>query len=245
VGPRPQVFRFPVKLEELWERSITIDVDGVAIHQPEPGDYLLVLCAHGSKHCWSSLIWIADIAAFLRMFGNDLDWVRLLGRAATVGGEKQLLLGLRLAHELMNADLPQSVAERLRAYRSLDRLVADVHRALFAPAPARTFQRSFGLVRGGLFYMRTRERIRDRLPHAVYLLGQSLVDVVELAKAQSSRPRHRRVASAARVPVLPDSIGTRDVEMGELADRTRTPPPRHPRHSLERCDFAYCLLEGP
>jgi len=177
-----QVFRFPVKLEELWERSITIDVDGVAIHQPEPGDYLLVLCAHGGKHCWSSLIWIADIAAFLRMFGNDLDWVRLLGRAATVGGEKQLLLGLRLAHELLNADLPQSVAERLRAYRSLDRLVADVHRALFVPAPARTFQRSFGLVRGGLFYMRTRERIRDRLPHAVYLLGQSLVDVVELAK---------------------------------------------------------------
>ena len=177
-----QVFRFPVKLEELWERSITIDVDGVAIHQPEPGDYLLVLCAHGSKHCWSSLIWIADIAAFLRMFGNDLDWVRLLGRAATVGGEKQLLLGLRLAHELMNADLPQSVAERLRAYPSLDRLVADVHRALFAPAPARTFQRSFGLMRGGLFYMRTRERIRDRLPHAAYLLGQSLINVVELAK---------------------------------------------------------------
>ena len=176
------VFRFPVTLEELADRSITVDIDGVAIRQPAPGDYLLVLCAHGSKHCWSSLIWIADIAAFLRMLGADFDWARLLERAAVAGGEKQLLLGLRLAHDLMNAELPHSVAERLRAYPSLDVLVADVHRALFEPTTARTFQRSFGLVRGGVFYMRTRERLRDRLPQAVYLLGQSLINVGELAK---------------------------------------------------------------
>ena len=85
----------------------------------------------------------------------------------------------------MHADLPQSVAARLRAYPSLDLLVADVRRALFAPARKRTFQRSFGLMRGGIFYMRTRERIRDRLPQAAYLLGQSLINVVELA-----RPNH-------------------------------------------------------
>ena len=177
-----RAFRFPLRLEELWDRAITIEVDGVAIHQPEPGDYLLILCAHGAKHCWSSLIWIADIAAFLRMFGKELDWAKLVDRAAGVGGEKQLMLGLRLAHELMHADLPQSVAARLRAYPSLDLLVADVRRALFAPARKRTFQRSFGLMRGGIFYMRTRERIRDRLPQAAYLLGQSLINLVELTQ---------------------------------------------------------------
>jgi len=176
------VFRFPVTLQEVQERSRPIDIGGVTVHQPEPGDYLCVLCAHGSKHCWSSLIWIADIAAFVRMLGSDFDWARLLDRAAAGGGEKQLLLGVRLAHDLFHADVPASVAERLRAYRSLDSLVADVRRALFAPASARTFQRSFGLMRGGLFYVRTRERMRDRLPYGTHVLGQSLANAVQVVK---------------------------------------------------------------
>jgi hypothetical protein len=190
-------YRFPVALEELWDRAATIDIHGLAVRQPQPGDLLLILCAHASKHCWSALIWIADIAAFLRVFGERVDWAHLLAHAAEAGGERQLLLGLRLARDLLGAQLPGPVVERIGASPSLDPLVTAVRRALFAPASQRTFQGSFGVIRGGIFYMRTRERLRDRLPYVGHLLRESAAALVEL-----TRPNHHDRAVIA----LPSSL---------------------------------------
>jgi hypothetical protein len=175
-----RVFRFPVTLEGVWERLTSVEVRGVAVRQPEPGDYLLILCAHASKHCWSSLIWIADLVAFLQTWGGNVDWHGLLVRAALAGGERQLLLGLRLASDLFQVDLPAPVSERLRTHSALDSLVAQVREALFAPSTERSFQGTFGVIRGGVFYMRTRERIRDRIPYAVELLRQCVAWLVAL-----------------------------------------------------------------
>jgi hypothetical protein len=100
------------------------------------------------------------------------------------GGEKQLLLGLRLAHDMLGAELPAAVVERLRSY-DLDSLIADVRRNLFATANQRSYQGSFGLIRGGIFYIRTRERLRDRVTHAGYLFRQSIVWALYAA-----RPNH-------------------------------------------------------
>jgi PqqD family protein of HPr-rel-A system len=179
-----RVFTFPLTLEELWDRSMTVDIGGVPVRQPGTSDYVLILCAHGSKHCWSSLIWITDIAAVLRVWGSHIDWPELLRRAASRGGEKQLLLGLRLAHDLLGAALPAPVEERMRSY-ALDHLIADVQQALFATATERSFQGSFGLIRGGIFYIKTRERLRDRAAHGVYLLRLSMVLALGMA-----RPNH-------------------------------------------------------
>lgn len=191
------VFRFPVTLEEVSERLTSAEVRGVRVRQPEPADYLRLLCAHASKHCWSSLIWIADLAAFIRAWGDHVDWNRLLDRAAAAGGEKQILLGLRLAGDVLQADLPLPVRERLRGYPGLDALVADVTRLLFAPAKHRTFQGSLGVVGGGIFYMRTRERLRDRLPSALHLVQQCASILVELVK-----PNHLDRAVIALPPFL-------------------------------------------
>jgi hypothetical protein len=138
------------------------------------------------------------------MFGKEARLAELVDRAAAAGGEKQLLLGLRLAHELMHADLP---SKRRSATPCVSVAGPSWWRTCvarcFAPARQRTFQRSFGLMRGGIFYMRTRERIRDRLPQAAYLLGQSLINVVELARPNHLESCRRRVAVVAHVPVLP------------------------------------------
>lgn len=175
-----RVFRFPVTLADVWGRLASVDVRGLAVRQPEPGDYLLILCAHGSKHCWSSLVWIADLAALLLAWGRDIDWNRLFDRATSGGGERQLLLGLRLANDVFEADLPAPVRERLRARPSLDPLVAQVRQALFAPSRQRTYQGTFGLIDGAVFYMRTRERLRDRVPYVGELLREAVARLVEL-----------------------------------------------------------------
>jgi len=192
------VFRFPVTLERLWGRLTTIDIRGVGILQPVPEDYLLILAAHASKHCWSALIWLADIVALLRVHGETIHWTRLLDRAAKAGGERQLLLALRLARDVLRADLPDAVVRRFDAHPALDSLVADVERSLFVSVQQRSFQGSFGVIRGGLFYARTRERMRDRVPHLVYLLKESFTLLVDL-----TRPNHLDRA----VIKLPASLG--------------------------------------
>jgi hypothetical protein len=193
-----QVFRFPITLEEVAARMTTVEVRGVRVRQPEPGDYLRYLCAHASKHCWSSLVWTADLVAFLNVWGDAVDWNQLLDRAAAAGGEKQILLGFRLAATLLHADLPSPVADRLRRYPDITGLAADVARAMYLPAEQRTFQGSFGALRGGIVYMRTRERLRDRLPYVLPLIQQGFGMLVDLG-----RPTHRD----REVMALPPSLG--------------------------------------
>jgi hypothetical protein len=192
------VFRFPITLGELMERMTAVEVRGVPVRQPRPAEYLRYLCAHASKHCWSSLIWMADLVAFLRVWGAEVEWNQLLDRAAAAGGEKQILLGFRLAGDVLRADLPSPVADRLRRYPDLSVLADDVRRALFAPAEQRTYQGSLGVFRGGVVYMRTRERLRDRLPYLLPFVRQCGAALVDLG-----RPTQRDRAVVA----LPPSLG--------------------------------------
>ena len=192
-----RVFTFPLTLEELWGRSITSDIGGVPVQATLISDYLLILCAHGSKHCWSSLIWIADIAAVLRVWRDDVNWQVLLNRAAAGGERSSCCWGCVSRTTCSARSCPPRSAEQLRSY-ALEPLVAEVQRALFATAKERSFQGSFGLFRGGIFYIRTRERLRDRIVHAGLLIWQSIVLALGLA-----RPNHLDHA----VVRLPRSLG--------------------------------------
>ena len=179
------VFRFPLTFEQVLLRAANFEIRGTPIRLPRPEDYLVVLCAHASKHCWSSCVWIADIARFLRLEGQHLDWDRLLARSVATGGQRQVLLGLRVARDVLGAALPRAVNERVDACRALPPLVAEIRRQLFAPAEQRTFQGGFGVIRGSFFYMRTRERLRDRVPYAAELCRQLLNILVDRV-----RPNH-------------------------------------------------------
>ena len=72
-------------------------------------DLLLHACLHGSYHLWSRLAWIGDID---RLVQSGIDWPGLVQRAETAGALRELLLGLRLAHDLMATALPDEVSAR-------------------------------------------------------------------------------------------------------------------------------------
>jgi hypothetical protein len=164
------IFRFPITLEQIWGRLITVPVADTPVWQPAPDDEALILCAHASKHCWSALIWVADVARFVRVHQTSLDWRRLLERADRVGAERQLLLGLRLAHDMLGADVPAEALRRMDADSSVKSLAAEVRQQLFVSVEQPTHQGSWGVVRGGLLYIRTKEHLADRLPYTVELL---------------------------------------------------------------------------
>jgi hypothetical protein len=92
----------------MWDRLETVEFAGHKVRTLPVVDLLLYLCSHGAKHRWERLEWIADVAELLRVRA-DLDWMVSQREAQALGCERVLALGLRLAHELLDAPLPEHV----------------------------------------------------------------------------------------------------------------------------------------
>ena len=156
---RPRYFSFALTAEQLWEQLVPITVGREEVLSLAPENLLLFLCAHGANHCWERLAWICDIAELLRSYPT-LDWPKVMGRARAAGGERMLLLGLRLAHDLLGAQLPPAIADRLRCDQIVSLLMAQVVERLQALE-----EQPPGLFEAALFHLRARERWRERLQY--------------------------------------------------------------------------------
>jgi hypothetical protein len=95
-------------LEELFARQIQVRLDAREAPALSVEDELLLICIHGTKHFWERLIWIADVAALVSR-QTAIDWGRVADSAKAVGGERMLHTGLRLATDLLKAQLPGEV----------------------------------------------------------------------------------------------------------------------------------------
>lgn len=127
-----------------------------------PEKLLFVLCAHhGGKHQWERLAWISDIAQLISTH-RDMDWQRVMGQAARSGMERMLLLGLYLAKTMLAADLPDLVERRLQLDSSLESLAAGVRARIFSHD-----DQSPGEMDRVVFYLKMRERLRDKLRYLV------------------------------------------------------------------------------
>jgi hypothetical protein len=127
---------------------------------------LLILCAHGGRHCWGSLGWICDVAELIRTRG-DVRWEWVLDEARWLHAQRLLLPGVALAGELLRAPIPDLIEARLWADPVIPWLCAQVQRWLFCETdelPGRSGQL--------LFHLRARERRRDG---SRYCLSQVLV----------------------------------------------------------------------
>jgi hypothetical protein len=142
----------PLPLEELFRRQVSVPIDAHEVPALSPEDELILICIHGAKHFWERLIYIADVAAFVSR--QELDWTHVESAAEEVGAERMLLVGLRLAADLLGATLPGEIATSLRADAAVGRLTSQIVRWLPAAgsAPPGIFERAMFRTRmhGGL-----------------------------------------------------------------------------------------------
>ncbi|MCB0153811.1 MAG: nucleotidyltransferase family protein [Anaerolineae bacterium] len=99
---------FPVDFEQVWERLEPTSLAGVKVLNLAPEDLLLILCVHGFKHLWSRLSWVCDVAQLLYTH-PELNWGTVFEQARTLGCEHILLFGLRVARDLLQANIPQEI----------------------------------------------------------------------------------------------------------------------------------------
>lgn len=150
---------YPLDFDDLWKRRQTISLAGAEVASLAPDDLLLILCVHGTKHHWSQLKWVCDIAEFVRTYREKIAGKCLLARARMKGGERMVLLGLSLAQDLLGAECPKEIRERLKDNQNVKYLVREVSGKLFGGGVGSQRLRD----ETPFFYWRVRERWQDKL----------------------------------------------------------------------------------
>jgi hypothetical protein len=108
-------------------RKLPVGHRSVAMLPPE--EHLLVVCMHGTKHCWCRLGWVVDIAEIVRRH-PELNWRYLLKLASDAHSERALFLGLRLAESLSALDLPEGLSTQIQTKETVKRLASAVEKRL-------------------------------------------------------------------------------------------------------------------
>ena len=154
----PRYFRFPLAPASLAREPVAL-VGGI-VNAIAPVDLLVVLSAHGARHAWSRLEWIADLSELLRA-RPDVAWSAALARADSLGARRMVLVGLALARDLLDAELPPRLAQALDGDASAVRLSRTLGSQLFRD------DRASSPITTARLHLAMRERWRDRLAYAV------------------------------------------------------------------------------
>jgi len=124
-----ELFASSVTAEELWQRLITIELNGKQVRTLATDDLLFSLCVHGSRHLWQGLAWICDIAQIVSR--PDINWPSLMRRAKQTHTTRMFLLGLHLARNLFDAPLPGSIIEAIDSDKRISLLALEIIEHLF------------------------------------------------------------------------------------------------------------------
>ena len=122
-------FPVPLDWEYLRGRLETVVVGGRPVRTFSAEDLLALLSVHGAKHFWGRLSWICDIAE-LAQIPRGLDWEASERVARRSGCRRMWLLGLSLAHEVLDAPLPGRVMEWIQSDPGVADLSGQVHTML-------------------------------------------------------------------------------------------------------------------
>lgn len=144
-------FPRPLPIEDFFARQVFVRVDSHEVPAPSLEDELVLICIHGAKHFWQRLSWIADVAGLISR-QTGIDWDRAIASAERVRAEHLLHTGLRLAVDLLHAELPAQIAARMREDADAAKLAARVLHWLPAAGSAQPglFERiAFRLQMGG------------------------------------------------------------------------------------------------
>lgn len=109
-------------IAEVMRRRTAVKLCGRTVETLSPEDLIISLCAHGMTHGWERLKWICDVAAFLKIQRDRLDWAALLENCNGRGSGRALLLGVTLAADVLGAEVPVALHAAVARDHVLSRL---------------------------------------------------------------------------------------------------------------------------
>ena len=124
-------FARPMRLEHLLANLYRAPLAGGEATYLGREDLLVLLCIHGTKHLWERLSWICDVADLLRL-PEEINWERVQHIAERFAVKRMVALGLVLAHEVLDAPLPDEIERWAHAQPRAQVLAAHIGEDLWA-----------------------------------------------------------------------------------------------------------------
>jgi hypothetical protein len=119
-----------IGLDWIAQRKQFVPLAGAQVPAPDAEATLILLCMHASKHRWSRMNWVCDVAQLLRATPS-LDWAKVQRDAATLGLRKSVALGLLLAHRVADVAIPPQVVREFDSFPSVKRLADSFEYGIF------------------------------------------------------------------------------------------------------------------
>ncbi len=159
IGPNHYSKNFKLNCE-LWNRLEEITIFDEAIKNISSEDLLVILCIHGTKHLWSELRWIADIAWLVKK--PDFNWNIAYKRAKDLKTEREFLLGMYLINFLLGINISQNILSGTD--EKLKLIAENICKKLF-----NSLSRDYGLKEDFLFQFKLSNRLIQKLYLFMYL----------------------------------------------------------------------------
>jgi hypothetical protein len=125
---------FPVEGgDDAWWNGLGgADLLGEHVRTVSADEQLLMSCIHAMRHHGYRLSWIVDVAESLRQ-EPARDWEWIVARARRLGAWRRLAVSLIVAHDVLDAPLPEDVRVQLKADAAAARVAARITARLFEP----------------------------------------------------------------------------------------------------------------
>ncbi|HLO83723.1 MAG TPA: nucleotidyltransferase family protein [Nostocaceae cyanobacterium] len=164
----PKDFPSSLTFEYLWKRLQPVCFSGITVSTLAPEDLLLFLCINVARDCWEKgerLIQICDIAELIRV-NPEIDWQYLIENSKNLGCQRILFLGLLLADDLLEVNIPKEILQTIYLDKVVKLLSTQMCCWLFCELNHQSTD-----IERKLFYFRVRERLQDKLPYFVHLIS--------------------------------------------------------------------------
>jgi hypothetical protein len=113
-------------IERVWDRAERLELPQGSVSTLCREDLLSALCYHGTKHRWSRLKWLLDVAELFRK-SETLDWSRIQEMTVNRPGvAASAALAVRLIHDLLGAGAVPEGAKALPITPRTARLAAAI-----------------------------------------------------------------------------------------------------------------------
>ena len=100
---------YDIDVNDLWRRAQTVELTGRRVMVISPEDFLIYQCTHACKHLFmqAGLLELNDVYETINFYNGELDWDVFLERTMQWRALNSVYLTLRLANELLAAEVPE------------------------------------------------------------------------------------------------------------------------------------------
>lgn len=125
-----QYLSFPLDLHAMQSCLEPANLVGKKLTVIRREEMLIFLCIHGSAHNWEGIAMISCVAECVRS-DPDLDWRRIRSIAERLHCRRMLYLGLFLANDLFDVNLPDFIQEEIKTDDKVVKLAGRIFKNIF------------------------------------------------------------------------------------------------------------------